>query len=339
LSFEERVVIKAMLLQRPRPSVRAIGRALCRSHSTISREIVADRDSKGGYHPRRAHLDAVRRRSRPKPLKLASDPLLRAEISHWLRAGASPLQACGRVARQHAAAADDADARRWRVSHTAVYNAIYVLGRRGMNVELDVALRTGRLRRLKRRAQAAGRDRPRFEDMIGIAQRPAEVEERIVPGHWEGDLVEGKAHGSAIVTLVERRSRFLITCPLPHGKASDQVITAIRAGLAGLPANLRRTLTWDQGAEMARHADLKIDPAIDVYFCDPHSPWQRPTNENTNGLIREYFPKGTDFSQVSDQALQHATDMLNYRPRKVLDYANAGEVFSDLLIADGATTA
>ena len=331
LSFQERVVICAM--RKDGQSLRAIGRALCRPHTTISREISADRDSLGGYHPRRAHGGALERAKRPKALRLAVDPELRGAISHWLRAGSSPQQACGRVAREH-----DQQSR-WCVSHTTVYNAIYVLGRRGMNIELDVALRTGRLRRMSRIAAQAGRDKDRFVGMVGIAQRPAEVADRVVPGHWEGDLVEGKKHGSAIVTLVERSSRFLITCPLPHGKSSEQVIIAIRAQLGKLPAHLRKTLTWDQGSEMARHLELAIDPQIDVYFCDPHSPWQRPSNENTNGLIREYYPKGTDFNTVAAEDLQENTDRLNGRPRQVLDYATAAEVFADLLAASGATTA
>ncbi|WP_352303837.1 IS30 family transposase [Kineosporia sp. NBRC 101731] len=333
LTFGERVAISAML-QEDR-TFRYIGRVLGRSHTTISREVAADRDGKGRYYPRRAELDARRRRERPKVLRLAADHGLRRQIGHWLRAGASPAQACGRVAREHA---HRPDAPRWRVSHTTVYNAIYVLGRRRMNVELDVALRTGRLRRMSRTAAAAGRDRERFAGMISIHERPAQAADRAVPGHWEGDLVQGPGNRSAIVTLVERRSRFLITCPLPHGKSSEHVITAIRQGLGALPADRRRSLTWDQGAEMARHADLKTDPDLQVYFCDPHAPWQRPSNENTNGLIRQYFPKGTDFSQVTDEELQEATYLLNYRPRQVLDFANPLEVFNDLLLADGATT-
>lgn len=330
LSFEERVMISAW--RKEGKSIRAIGRALCRSHTTISREIAADVDGRGNYHPRRAHLDARRRAQRPKTLRLAADEGLRVAVSHWLRKGASPAQACGRLVREHP------DDPRWRVSHTTVYNAIYVLGRRRMNVELDVALRTGRLRRMTRTATRAGRDKERFAGMVGIADRPAEVEDRVVPGHWEGDLVEGKAHASAIVTLVERHSRFLITCPLPAGKGSEQVITAIRAKLTQLPAHLRKTLTWDQGSEMARHAELAIDPQIAVYFCDPHAPWQRPTNENTNGLIREYFPKGTDFTTVTAEDLQAATDRLNGRPRNVLEFATPSEVLTDLLGASGATT-
>jgi len=266
LSFAERVVVSAM--RRDGKSYRAIGRALCRAHTTISREVHADTDAKGNYHPLRAQREAGWRAARPKVLRLARDEPLRAEISHWLRAGASPEQAAGRVARDHGGD------RRWTVSHSTVYNAIYVLGRRGMNVELDVALRTGRLRRLSRPAARAGkRDQGRFAGMVGIAERPPEVADRSVPGHWEGDLVEGsRASRSAIVTLVERQTRYLITCPLPNGKTSAEVIGAIRAGLGRLPADLRRTLTWDQGNEMARHLDLAIDPQIAVYFCDPHSP-------------------------------------------------------------------
>lgn len=331
LSFQERVEI--CRLRGERLGVRAIGRALGRSHTTISRELAADRDAKGRYHPRRAHLESQRRAARPKPLRLAQDDELRTEISHWMRTGASPQQACGRVARDHG------QDRRWKVSHETVYNAIYVLGRRRMNLELDVALRTGRLRRMSRAGLRAGRDTPRFAGMVGIADRPAEADDRAVPGHWEGDLVEGpKASNSAIVTLVERHTRYLITCPLPQGRTSDHVVTAVRAALADLPARLRKTLTWDQGSEMARHQDLAIDPAIAVYFCDPHSPWQRPSNENTNGLIREYFPKGTDFHTVTDADLQTATDRLNGRPRNVLDFATPAEALAALLDPPGATT-
>jgi IS30 family transposase len=332
LTFQERVVISGML--REGKSLRAIGRCLGRAHTTVGREVRADRDAKGGYYPLRAHREAGRRAARPKVLRLAADEPLRREISHWLRAGASPQQAAGRVAREHGGD------RRWTVSHTTVYNAIYILGRRGMNLELDVALRTGRLRRLSRPAARAGRGgRDRFAGMVGIADRPAEVTDRSVPGHWEGDLVEGsRVSRSAIVTLVERQTRYLITCPLRNGKTSAEVIAAIRAGLGQLPADLRRSLTWDQGNEMARHLDLAVDPRIDVYFCDPHSPWQRPSNENTNGLIRQYFPKGTDFHAVTDHDLRAATDRLNGRPRKVLDYATPAEALADLLTADGATT-
>jgi IS30 family transposase len=308
---------------------------LGRAHTTISRDVAADRDAKGAaYHPLRAQREAGRRAARPKVLRLARDEALRQEISHWLRAGASPQQAAGRVSREHGGE------RRWTVSHATVYNAIYVLGRRGMNVELDVALRTGRLRRMSRTASRAGHDQDRFPGMAGIAERPPQVADRSIPGHWEGDLVEGsRASRSAIVTLVERQTRYLITCPLPDGKASTPVIAAIRSGLAQLPADLRRTLTWDQGTEMARYHDLEIDPQIAVYFCDPHSPWQRPSNENTNGLIREYFPKGSDFTTVSDHDLRTATDRLNGRPRKVLNYATPAEAFTALLTPDGATTA
>lgn len=331
MSFQERVEI--CRLRGEGLKDRAIGRALGRAHTTISREVAADRDTLGGYYPRRAHLDAARRAARPKALRLAVDEDLRGEISHWLRAGASPQQACGRVAREHP------QDRRWKVSHETVYNAIYVLGRRGMNIELDVALRTGRLRRLSRPAQRAAGDLPRFTGMVGIAERDPEVEDRSVPGHWEGDLVEGsKASNSAIVTLVERQTRYLITCPLPNGRTSDHVITAIRAGLRAIPERLRKTLTWDQGSEMARHLDLAVDPQIKVYFCDPHSPWQRPSNENTNGLIREYYPKGTDFHTVPADELQAATDRLNNRPRNVLDFATPSETLAALLHLPGATT-
>ncbi|WP_407938103.1 IS30 family transposase [Motilibacter rhizosphaerae] len=332
LSFDERVAISELVKRRL--SFRAIGAILGRAHTTVAREVNADRDRAGAYHPRRANGGARERARRPKVLRLEADDELRAEVSHWLRAGASPMQACGRVAPEHPGQS------RWKVSHSTVYNAIYVLGRARINVELDVALRTGRLRRMSRAATRAAGDTPRFLGMVGIADRPDEVAGRAVPGHWEGDLVEGnRASRSAIITLVERQSRYLITSLLPHGKTSEQVITAIQARMRSLPADLRRTLTWDQGSEMARHLDLALDPQIEVYFCDPHSPWQRPTNENTNGLIREYFPKGTDFTKVSAEDLQAATDRLNGRPRKVLDFRTPAKAFAELVTAAGATTA
>ena len=274
MSFQERVEI--CRLRGEGLKDRAIGRALGRAHTTISREVAADRDTLGGYYPRRAHLDAARRAARPKALRLAVDEDLRGEISHWLR-------------------------------------AYYWIGR------------------YLERAEATAR--------LLAEHHQLTVEDRSVPGHWEGDLVEGsKASNSAIVTLVERQTRYLITCPLPNGRTSDHVITAIRAGLRAIPERLRKTLTWDQGSEMARHLDLAVDPQIKVYFCDPHSPWQRPSNENTNGLIREYYPKGTDFHTVPADELQAATDRLNNRPRNVLDFATPSETFAALLHLPGATT-
>lgn len=323
LSFQERVEISRLRLEGL--SCRAIGRVLCRAHTTIAREVAADVDGGGRYHPRRAHRAARDRGRRPKVLRLAADGDLRREVAGLLARGHSPMQACGRLAREHPGDP------RWRVSHTTVYNAIYVLGRKRINAELDVALRSGRVWPMTRLALSAAGRLDRFEGMVGIAQRPAEVADRVVPGHWEGDLVEGAGHKSAIVTLVERTSRFLITCPLRSGRTSPEVIAAIQDGLRALPAQLRRSLTWDQGSEMARWADLRLDPGLEVFFCDPHAPWQRPTNENTNRLIREYFPKGSDFRAVTDDQLQHATDLLNTRARRIHAYATPAEVLADLI--------
>ena len=332
LTYPERVEI--CRLRGEGLSDRAIGRALGRAHTTIGREVAADADRGGRYHPLRAQRAAAIRGRRPKALRLAGDGELRRHVAGLLARGHSPQQVCGRLAREHPGDP------RWRMSPTTVYNAIYVLGRKRLNAELDVALRSGRVWPVSRLALRASSRLERFEGMAGIAERPAEAADRVLPGHWEGDLVEGAGHRSAIVTLVERTSRYLITCPLPSGKTSPEVIAAVREGLRDLPAQLRRSLTWDQGSEMALWADLRIDPDIEVFFCAPHSPWQRPSNENTNGLLRQYFPKGTDFRTVSDEQLRQATELLNTRARAVLDYATPAEVLNDLLAAAGgaATT-
>jgi IS30 family transposase len=234
-----------------------------------------------------------------------------------------------------------------RVSHEAIYQSLYVQGRGALRRELTACLRTGRALRVPR-ARVRGRGKSFVTDEVMISERPAEAEDRAVPGHWEGDLILGLG-SSAIATLVERSSRFTMLLhhpPLNHrdgprakhgpaltghgaGAVSDAIADAIRT----LPEQLRRSLTWDQGAEMAQHAQLRIDTGLEVYFCDPQSPWQRGTNENTNGLLRQYFPKGTDLAQHSTDDLAAVAAALNTRPRKTLDWRTPAEVLNEHLEA------
>jgi IS30 family transposase len=223
------------------------------------------------------------------------------------------------------------------VSHETIYQAIYVQARGNLRADLSrqVALRSGRATR-RARPQAAGAVRSRRPWLgLNISQRPAEAADRAVPGHWEGDLLEGargRGPGSAIATLVERATRFVILVGLPDGKVSEHVVAQLAAAMARLPARLRATLTWDQGAEMARHTDFSLATGCQVYFCDPRSPWQRGSNENTNGLLRQYFPKGsTNFTTISQPELDAVADELNGRPRQTLNWATPGEKMAELL--------
>ena len=324
LSFVERVRIWELHWERR--STRFIAAAIGRHGSTVSREL-RRREPGRDYHPEAAQTDANHRRGRPKPFRLAVDHELRAGVGRLLAQDASPEQVAGRLRREHPGDP------RWRVSHTTIYHAIYLLGRTRLNAELDVALRSRRAIRKPR-----GVPYSRLGDIVCIAQRPAEVADRAVPGHWEGDLLTGAAHRSHVGTLVERTSRFTVLVHLPRGKTAAEVRDGVAAAMTRLPEQLRRSLTWDRGTEMAEHARFRVDTGVAVYFCDPHSPWQRPTNENTNGLLRQYLPKGSDLSVHNADDLDAIARRLNGRPRKVLDYATPAEVFDRLLIeADAAT--
>ena len=218
-----------------------------------------------------------------------------------------------------------------RVSHEAIYRALYVQGRGHLRRDLAACLRTGRAVRRPHRRVDARQSRPRIPAELLISQRPAEVADRAVPGHWEGDLIIGANSASAIGTLVERSTRFVILLHLPADHGALAVRDAIATSITTLPAQLRRSLTWDQGIELAQHAQLRIDTDLDIYFCDPHSPWQRGSNENTNGLLRQYFPKGTDLSVHGPQTLAEVAAGLNGRPRKTLGWRTPGEALNDLL--------
>ena len=373
LSFAER---EEVALWRAQGSgVREAARRLGRAASTISRELRRNAATRGGaleYRATAAQWHAERAARRPKRAKLAANPALRAYVQDRLAGAvvapggaavtgpAVPWKGRRRGRRQN---------RRWgmawspqqiarrlrldlpgdetmRISHEAVYQALYVQGRGALRRELTACLRTGRALRVPR-ARTRGRGQPFVTPEILISQRPAEAEDRAVPGHWEGDLILG-LRGSAIGTLVERTTRFTILLHLPpmegHGAAprekngpalaghgAEAVRDAITRTITSLPERLRRSLTWDQGSEMAEHARLRIEAGLPIYFCDPHSPWQRGTNENTNGLLRQYFPKGTDLSGHSADDLAAVAAALNGRPRKTLGWRTPAEALDAVL--------
>lgn len=383
LSFSEReeiAVLKAHGL-----SMQAIGRRLGRAASTISRELRRNAATRGGgleYRATTAQWHADRAARRPKRARLASNPLLHAYVQARLAGlietpnGAVVGPSVAWKGRRHGPRQDRRWARSWspeqiarrlpidfpddmtmRISHEAIYQALFVQGRGALRRELTACLRSGRALRVPR-ARTRGRGKSFVTSDIMISERPAEVADRAVPGHWEGDLIIG-LDSSAIGTLVERTTRFTMLLHLPrmpghdaartkHGPAlaghgAAAVREAIAGAIATLPEQLRRSLTWDQGAEMAEHARLKVDAGVQVYFCDPHSPWQRATNENTNGLLRQYFPKGTDLCAHDHQEIAAVASALNARPRKTLGWRTPAEALDTLLrsqkISAVATTA
>jgi IS30 family transposase len=373
LSFAEREEIA--LLRVRGCGVREIGRLSGRSASTISRELRRNAATRSGgleYRATTAQWHADRRARRPKPAKLAVNPRLREYVQERL-SGAIERPDGTRVSgpdvrwigRRHGRRKDRRSGRSWspeqisqrlrvefpddesmRISHEAIYQSLYVQGRGALRRELTACLRTGRALRVPR-ARTRGRGKQFVSDEILISERPAEADDRAVPGHWEGDLIVGLG-SSAIGTLVERSTRFAMLLHLPPmagqgprvkngpalaGHGAEAVREAIAAAITTLPEQLRRSLTWDQGAEMAQHAQLRIDAGLQVYFCDPHSPWQRGTNENTNGLLRQYFPKGTDLARHSPDDLAAVAAALNSRPRKTLGWRTPAEALDDELLA------
>lgn len=322
LSMDERETI--LELKRTH-GIREIARRLGRSPSTISRELKRHTDPKGDYRATRAHARAFESARRPKKAKLAGNEVLRERVQKDLEKYLSPEQISGRLRREFP------DRPEMQVSHETIYQSLYLQSRGGLKRELVARLRTGRT--MRKPKQKTDERRGKIKDMILIADRPPEAADRAVPGHWEGDLIVGKGGQSAIGTVVERRSGYLILVHLTPGRNR---VDAVHDGLVGkisdLPDQLRRTLTWDQGVEMHRHKEVKIAADIDIYFCDPHSPWQRPTNENTNGLLRQYFPKGTDLNVYSEQDLDFVAWQMNDRPRKRLDFAKPNEIIEELLL-------
>jgi transposase, IS30 family len=292
-------------------SFRAIGRRLGRAPSTISREVKAN-GGRDGYQGWRAHRRASDLARRPKIAKLAGCSRLRAQVETWLE---EELWSPACISAQLRVEFPEDPI--MRVSPETIYQSLYVQGRGALRKELAACLRTGRaVRRNRSRLERRGR----IPGMVNISERPAEVEDRAVPGHWEGDLIIGKDSASAVGTLVERATRYVMLLHLGGDHTAETVRAAMTAKIQTLPEHLFRSITWDQGPEMAQHAAFTIDTGIDVYFCDPHSPWQRGSNENTNGLLRQWMPKGTDLSVFSEADLDTIAYKLNNRPRQTLDW-------------------
>jgi IS30 family transposase len=319
LSFDERLVIMRGLDQGLKQV--EIARQLDRDPSVISREIRRNRNADGDYHAGMAHGRAAQKAQRPKEFKLNNTGLC-AAIETWMDDGWSPKLIAEVLARDHP------DDRLARVSHETIYQCLYVQGRGQLRADLNRCLST---QRAARKARGQTERRGKFSDVITISQRPAVVEDRAVPGHWEGDLILGAACGSAIGTLVERSTRFTILLHLPHDHTADSVATAMIEAMNELPAHLRRSITWDRGSEMAGWYDISLALQAPVYFCDPHSPWQRGSNENTNRLLRFWFEKGTDLSGYTKADLQRVQDKLNSRPRPTLDLDTPAQRLATLL--------
>jgi IS30 family transposase len=373
LSFSEREEIA--LLRAQKVGVREIARRVGRSPSTVSRELRRNAGTRTGsltYRASTAQWHADRRSCRPKPAKLAASQKLRRYVQERLSGQVrrpdgtvvpgpatrawngrnKPRRQDRRWANSwspeqisHRLRLDFPDDESMRISHEAIYQALYVQGRGALKRELVACLRTGRALRVPRARTQRGKNF--VSDELMISERPAEAEDRAVPGHWEGDLILGTGH-SAIGTLVERSTRFtmLLHLPAPEdrqprikngppvtGHGGEAVRDAIAAAITTLPGQLRRSLTWDQGAEMSQHATLRINTGLPVYFCDPQSPWQRGTNENTNGLLRQYFPRGTDLARHSAEDLEAVAATLNGRPRKTLGWRTPAEALNDHLLS------
>jgi transposase, IS30 family len=318
LSLIEREEIRAGIAAGD--SFRVIARRIGRAPSTVSREVggVAGR---GGYRATIADDRACVRACRPKPAKLACCPRLRRAVVAMLERRFSPRQISARLRVEYP---DDAE---MRIAPETIDQSLYVQSRGRLRRDLAGYLRTGRARRRPRRSSAGNRIR----DMVSISQRPAGVADRAVAGHWEGDLLVGKGNRSFIGTLVERHTRYVLLGYLGHDASTETVTAKLAEQIVSLPEHLRLSLTWDQGREMARHVDFTVATGVKVYFCDPHSPWQRGSNENTNGLLRQYFPKGTDLA-IHDQAeLDRVAAELNGRPRQTLGWLTPAERMTELV--------
>lgn len=303
-------------------SIRAIAGGLERSPSTVSREIVRNGGC-GRYRASTADQAAWDRALRPKPYVLAQRPALCEAVATQLALQWSPQQISRWLERAHP------HDQTLRVSHETIYRSLFIQARGALKKELVAHLRTQRTMRRSQHASNKGQRRGQIVDAISIRERPAEVEDRAVPGHWEGDLITG-SHNSHIATLVERRSRFVLLVKV-QGKDAVSVAQALTRQMRQLPVELRKSLTWDRGPEMAQHKAFTVATDIDVYFCDPQSPWQRGSNENTNGLLRQYFPHGMELSQFSQDDLDFVATRLNQRPRQTLNFQSPQEVLNQFV--------
>jgi IS30 family transposase len=320
LSFEERERIFEGVLRGE--SDAEIARALGRHRSTIGREIKRTCQERWRYRPLAAERRRGQRARRPRSGKLASNRRLLTCVEQGLSACWSPEQISARLKRDHP------EDRGMRISHETIYRSLYVQSRGELRRQLTKQLRTGRE---KRKRQGQLERRGHIADMVAISQRPPEVEDRAVPGHWEGDLLVGARNQSFVVTLVERHTRYVMLAGLGRDRRTERVIAALRTQIQTLPSHLTRSLTWDQGHELAAHKTFSVQTGVDVYFADPHSPWQRGSNENTNGLLRQYLPKGSDLASVTQPQLDEIARQLNGRPRKTLDWMTPAEKMDELL--------
>jgi IS30 family transposase len=321
LSWSEREEISALV--HAGLGVRAIARELGRDPSTISRELQRG-GTRRGYRPSVSQTKTDLSRAAPRAAKLATNLRLRREVQTRLERRESPEQIAGRLVLEFP---DDPE---MRVSPETIYQSLYVVARGGLKRELTAYLRTGRSMRKPRRRE--GERRGRIPNMVMISERPPEVEDRTVPGDWEGDLIKGStASNSAVGTLVERVTGFVMLLHLPDGHGALAVQDALVEKMATLPEQLRQSLTWDQGSELTNHVAIAEATGLDIYFCDPHSPWQRGSNENTNGLLRQYLPKGTDLSFHGAGILDNIAAELNARPRKRHGFRTPAEVLTELL--------
>lgn len=332
LSSEDRAVIAAGLQQRAHaqragcrgPSLASIGALIGRHRSVISREIARNSGPDGSYYGSLAHRQALLRRRRPKPFRLVENPDLCRRIEDWMDAGWSP-KLIATVLR-----GEDPRTIMDRVSHETIYQALYVQTRGSLRQDLARNLSTARHAR-KPRGDAEKRSKSPYREAFTISQRPAEVTDRAVPGHWEGDLILGTANASAVGTLVERSTRFVILLHLPGRHDAASVAEAMIREMGKLPEHLRRSVTWDRGTELAGYRDIQLALDMPLYFCDPHSPWQRGTNENSNRLLRFWLTKGTDLSTHTAEDLAHIAATLNKRPRPTLDLKTPAQALAELL--------
>jgi IS30 family transposase len=322
LSFAEREEIAILVSQGATDA--QIARKLDRHRATIGREVQRVTGTRRStYRASAAQGRADDEARRPQTPKLSDGDRLRAEVQARLELKHSPEQIARRLREDF-----PEDPEMW-VTHETIYRSIYVQGRGALRRELATCLRTGRAMRKPRRRTAERRGR--IPDMVHISERPAEVEDRAVPGHWEGDLITGSQNKSAIGTLVERTAGFVALLHLPERHGAEEVQVAMIEAMRQLPEALRKTVTWDQGREMLNHVQITLATDVKIYFCDPASPWQRPVNENTNGLLRQYFPKGTDLSGYHPDYLAFVANQLNDRPRKRLNWRTPKEVLTAIL--------